>query len=747
MSSPTVGLASVASSMRKKRKLRHPRTARACSFCRKRKVRCSGSLPCEYCIKEEVPQYCDYGEGRNPPAVSAEILNNTAPSEQRKALNPSHAQQGVSSDHAREAAAINTRSSSPDEHHNPSSRRNSFDPPQMFAEDQHVGPTSGISFLYHPWNKEGRPRPHQNARGEHTEDPNSPAEALDSYGDLPQPTLDTEHARTFSLTSDDISTALERYFRFATPTYRFMHQPTLEKWAKMYLGEDPSLRKSQRACVLIACAQSLLYSAKTDRYVTESDEGIRQSRHCFQMAKELVDHETGPPCLASVQSRLATCLYLLSTFRMNACRFCFSFTATVLTSLGLHRKQSTNSPKIDSIEAESRKRVFWCAYVLDGYLSVMLGRPRILHDQDVDQPYPSNIDDLDLVSSEPIENLPHHGNLEAFIGHANLAKLMARNNDLLYPIQQLAEEQVLERSNEMLDALNAWRDNLPNFLRPGKKILTGERTFERQNTVLKLAHAHMQILITRRCLLIDTSRLGRLALGQNQIQDLRTTRPISEFVAGITTILDVAGALVERDALYHCFWFTQYIALVAVSTLYVFLIQGTRQALPESMESFIDVDAYFAKAKQCQTRLDDLAPPGSQAKRHHQLLDHLKRKVERDLGRIRETRGPAQARAANLPSLDSISQFQGLQNNEGIARSDRLPGSTMSFAPHSRAQRQHLELPPVGNPGGGFEDPSILAPLYSASDTDQSITNMLDFGWASLDTIGFMIPNEDDLGG
>lgn len=612
----------------------------------------------------------------------------------------------------------------------------------MFTEDQHVGPTSGISFLYHPWNKEGRPKPPLESHAGNTREGSSfPAAPLDSYGDLPQPTSDAENTSPLYLASDEIMAALERYFRFATPTYRFMHQPTLERWGRMYLVEDPKLRNAQRACVLLVCAQSLLYGAKTDRYVTDADEGIKQSRRCFQEATRLLDRETDPAYLASVQSRLATCLYLLSTFRMNACRFCFSFTVTIITSLGIHRKQSTNSHKIESVEAESRKRVFWCAYVLDGYLSVMLGRPRILHDQGVDQPYPNNIDDLDLVSSEPVEDLPHHGNLEAFIGHANLAKLMARTNDLLYPLHQLTEEQVLDRSNDMLDALNTWRDNLPNFLRSGRKTLTGERTFERQNTVLKLAHAHMQVLITRRCLLIDTSCLGRLALAQAQAQDLRTTRPIQDFVTGITTILDVASALVERGALYHCFWFTQYIALVAISTLYVFLIQGTRHALPESMESFIDVDAYFLKAKQCQSHLDGLAPPGSQANRHHHLLDQLRRKAERDIAKIRSRR-PGDQRPVNFPRGNA--GLQSAENHDVNSALNQSAGNIVPIVPDLRSQPQHSGIPPATIPQGNFEDPSLISQLYSSSDTDQSITGMLDFGWASLDTIGFMISSDDN---
>ena len=629
------------------------------------------------------------------------------------------------------------------------SRRNSIEPPQMFAEDQHVGPTAGISFLYHPWNK-GEERTSRVPLEPHGTADAPSLVPLDCYGDFPQSILQQpESPYPTHLSPDQISVTLERYFRFATPTYRYMHRPTLEKWANRYVNDDPKLGNAQRACVLLALAQSLLYTVRSDGYVTEDNENIRQSRLCYQKAKDLLDRETGPPSLASVQARLAMCLYMLSTFRMTACRFCFSVTATILTSLGLHRVHSTKSERVmvDNVESELRRLAFWCAYVLDGYLSVMLGRPRILRDEDVDQPYPRNVDDSDLMSTEPIDDLPQHGNLEAFLAHASLARLMARSSDVLYPLQPLTEEQVLQRSNELLDILESWQQSLPNYLKAGNKTLTGERMFERQNTVLKLAHAHMRILITRRCLLLDTSRLGHLVHAQLP-PDLKTIRPIEDCVAGITTILDSVTMLMDRDSLYHCFWFTQYIALVAASTLYIFLIQGARQALPAPMDSFIDAELYFGKAKRCQNRLDCLAPPGSQAKRHHQLLHHLRCQVERDLAKIR--------RSVPAPTVNpTLASERGTQPSVGSAHAQRHntgqinhpynvtgPEAAVPFAQHPyRPHLPQIDVPHAAIPGEDFSDRAMFAPVDSASETDLSIANMLDLGWASLDTIGFMMPD------
>lgn len=94
--------------------------------------------------------------------------------------------------------------------------------------------------------------------------------------------------------------------------------------------------------------------------------------------------ETGSVRLASIQARLAQCFYLLSESRVNHCWSLFGTTGRLALAIGLHRRWRRESIS-DNIESECRKRVFWCAYSLDIYLSAALGRPKIFHDEDIDQ--------------------------------------------------------------------------------------------------------------------------------------------------------------------------------------------------------------------------------------------------------------------------------------------------------------------------------------------------------------------------
>jgi Fungal specific transcription factor domain len=67
-------------------------------------------------------------------------------------------------------------------------------------------------------------------------------------------------------------------------------------------------------------------------------------------------------------------------------------------ALGLHRKRLNNdfAKTAKYIDNECRKRVFWSAYTLDRYLSVMLGRPRLFQDEDIDQDLPDRVNDEDM---------------------------------------------------------------------------------------------------------------------------------------------------------------------------------------------------------------------------------------------------------------------------------------------------------------------------------------------------------------
>jgi hypothetical protein len=55
---------------------------------------------------------------------------------------------------------------------------------------------------------------------------------------------------------------------------------------------------------------------------------------------------------------------------------------------------------------------------------------------------------------------------------------MGKATDLLYPLKEPSEADLLIRADEMNKALDLWEANLPEFLKPSQHTLTGQRIFE-----------------------------------------------------------------------------------------------------------------------------------------------------------------------------------------------------------------------------------------------------------------------------
>ena len=126
--------------------------------------------------------------------------------------------------------------------------------------------------------------------------------------------------------------------------------------------------------------------------------------HCsgvyFAVAERRIADETGPVRLESVQARLAQCIYLLGSSRINQAWYTFGTAGQMVLALGVHQRRFSQSFGGSSslVEVEMRKRVFWAAYTLDKYLSIILGRPRVFRDEDIDQHFPGRLNDADLTT-------------------------------------------------------------------------------------------------------------------------------------------------------------------------------------------------------------------------------------------------------------------------------------------------------------------------------------------------------------
>ncbi|ETN39030.1 uncharacterized protein HMPREF1541_07072 [Cyphellophora europaea CBS 101466] len=460
---------------------------------------------------------------------------------------------------------------------------------------------------------------------------------------------------------DEAHKLMDHYFRFAMPTFRFFHRQSLERWMADYVHRQP-LPAAKAASVLIVWAQALI--SYPDDSIGDLQASQRGASY-FEQARTLLNSELGPMTLACVEARLAMCLYLLCVSRIVECRFLFSFTHALAISMGLHRKASRRL-KLAAFQQERRKRVFWSLYIVDSYLSVMLGQPRHLRDDDLDQEYPVNIDDLVLDAATDLSQVPHHGNIEAFIYHARLARLFTRSTDVLYPIHDISSEDIVQRGESIVAALDGLEQELPTFLKPRLTAAIGVQTWDRQNSVLSLGFAHARIIATRRSLLVDTFKIS-----SDTEMHQRHESCMRDCLDAIINVLDHVFSMLQHGRLLSTFWLTQYIALCAISTLFVYQIQQNQGKVPVLAQSR-DLTQYLSKAQEIQEHLAKIVPQGSQAQRHHYLLSKLRQRASRS-------------------ASSSVTPVEGRAQ-----QSSRVQEEEERYPPSPQPQTQ----PPVDMPGG-----------------------------------------------
>lgn len=181
--------------------------------------------------------------------------------------------------------------------------------------------------------------------------------------------------------------------------------------------------------------------------------------------------------LVSLQAVIFMILFLQCSAKLATC---YAFIGVALRSairMGMHRSfKDSFSP----IESEMRKRCFWIIRKMDVFVGAMLGLPLALIDDEIDQDYPSEVDDefitLDGIKHQPRDKTP----LIAATNHDfRLTAIVCKIVKCIYPIkgfQSTGQEAPrvyrvrLSMIKDIEKDLKAWEDNLQPIFKPGRDV-------------------------------------------------------------------------------------------------------------------------------------------------------------------------------------------------------------------------------------------------------------------------------------
>jgi hypothetical protein len=289
------------------------------------------------------------------------------------------------------------------------------------------------------------------------------------------------------------------------------------------------------------------------------------------VAEQQLAKESGPIRLASVQARLTQCYYLLTQSRVNHCWRTFGTVSQLSLATGLNR--STRSAA-SSIELECRRRTFWCAYTLDVHLSVVLGRPQLFHDEDIDAELPTDIEDDRLIESQhatsgvssglstmlaPLAHIKYVESATHWEDRANdaysLARIVKSILRQLYPLKPITASHRSDSTARISDSLTKWRSALISFLDTENfSASLFLPIVQRQRNVLNLTYWHATILTNRPFLLNSFGENGRVRdVSDKNLLD-QTEQSVQQCLQSAMKTVEIINQMTQSGQMYRAFW-------------------------------------------------------------------------------------------------------------------------------------------------------------------------------------------------
>jgi hypothetical protein len=198
--------------------------------------------------------------------------------------------------------------------------------------------------------------------------------------------------------------------------------------------------------------------------------------------------------LRQLQAIVFMIIFLQCSAKLSVC---YAYIGVALRSalrMGLHRSFRDN---FSPIELETRKRVFWVIRKMDTYVGALLGLPHSLEDDQIDQEFPTEVDD-EYITVHGILLMPEGkiSIMSAANAHTHLVHILAKIVKYIYPVKASTESGLHDSSVksysvryskifEIEQDLQLWQDRLPSLLKPGG---------EAPRLILRYVDSHLDLL-------------------------------------------------------------------------------------------------------------------------------------------------------------------------------------------------------------------------------------------------------------
>ncbi|KAF8455886.1 fungal-specific transcription factor domain-containing protein [Terfezia claveryi] len=261
----------------------------------------------------------------------------------------------------------------------------------------------------------------------------------------------------------------EWFFAFSYSYLPIVHRQTFMKQLER-LYDDRDYKPTPGVLVQVHMMVAICYwQTGTRRRSKECTEKLKKSYEHYHFSLTHFYQLLHSASLEDLQG-LGLILQHIRSFRKpGACWFIARLVVSMAVELGLHRsskKWRAPDHKIDYIEEEMRKRVWWCLYVIEVNLCAKLGRPVGITDGDCDIELPERIDDEYLTAEgylprpEGVEGCSFDVGIEMF----KVIPLYIETNASLYSVARPNRDKYVDLVEQLEKRLIQWRGQVPKWI-------------------------------------------------------------------------------------------------------------------------------------------------------------------------------------------------------------------------------------------------------------------------------------------
>lgn len=546
--------------------------------------------------------------------------------------------------------------------------------------------------------------------------------------------------------------------------FRFYHRPSLLEEVEFLYSMDPTNYTDRQQkflpflYLILACG--LLFS-RLNLLSKDNDSLEDDGFNYFLEARKLIDI-TNVGDISLIQTIVMMIMYLQCLARLSTCYLYIGIAMRSALKEGLHRNLlifQSSKRRLDPIEIDTRKRLFFTIYKMDIYINSLLGLPRSVNEDEFDQEFPEELDD-ENVTREGLNYEEQNGRLSSSgcaNHHTKLMMVMSHVVKELYPIKVKNTSNkpdglgVHERVTKLEVELKAWLDNLPPELQPtdpsdlnsGKDI---PEKFVLANCYLHLAFLNCLIMLYRPFIHYISSE-------QSAASDPKSLIRGRNCIKVARMVVKLANKMIDKDLLVGTYWFSMYTIFFSIACLiyYYHFANYNNQAKSGAnyagvlFDDDLDVDKIKRDIEIGKRVLDCLKNNSNASMRIYKILNNLFEQLNRHTA---ASKVPEDQLLKGAPGGLYLGNSASEPTPQTVLR-DNASSLRQESSPLSDFQQAAAELHPPGMSFGSSQERKQVANEVANRADMKSINSILQDGLGEnaakvlFDPVGRFVPPPD----